>query len=339
MPVQQMFFLEEKMKAEAHNPDRRGRKLTLRASQILREKLAEYREKGLIWTKHRLISEGQKVGLDWRTLERYSTNPEKLDQLVDELLKEKRWAYFFEGMRLFSTPMRDLREYLGKYVPHLNEGLFLVRKSDVMHQRLGSIGTFYNKARECFDAAGPGRTIRDRLNDLELNRTIESNLREWAPGTVGVHTVRITWDLDHGKGNDRKDYNEVGGSMDVMLLGERRLGPDKAVAFSPLQADTTDEEKAENIRAFLADIEAEGKVVRLVTTPCNDGFVPTTIGREPLQRLLGDSARVEEDVPTVGANREFAVSNRTVDAFRVHGRFSSQDEMYAYLHSLMNEDI
>lgn len=317
----------------------RGQNLSLDTALALAKKIESYSSTKTRWTKLRIIEAADEIGVDRRTLEKYQKHPEKLILLIGKLRRAEDWAFFFEGMRLLSTPMQDLQEYMGQYIPHLTVSVLLAKKSDWKRRSLASVGTFYDKARECFDSSGFMRTVRERRSDLSLDLVVKNNLKEWPPGTIGVHTVPITWDLDHGKGAARdKAYSETGGRMGIMLLAERKAGLDKAVAFSPVEANSTDEEKANDIKEFLEDIEAPTKVVRLVTGRRDDGFVPTTMDKDVLQRLLGDLAIVEVDVPTIGLKANFAVTSKIAQTFKVKGRFRSIDAMYKYLHDLLNKE-
>lgn len=329
--MQDVTFSEKK-------EDGRGRSLSLDKAIILSKMIKSCEREGKKWTKAKALEEADKLCVDWRTVVSYQKNPRKLDLLIGKLQQADNWAYFFEGMRLLSTPMKDLKEYMAQYIQYLESPQLLVNMYDGKRKALGSTGNFYDRARQCFDINGANRTVRERRADTLLTLTMSNNLTEWPLGTVGVHTVPIRWDLDHYLDSKRvKDYSETGGQIGLMMLAERKIGLYKAIAFFPVLNSTTDMDKANAIKEFLQDIKAPNKVVRLVTGKRETGFAPTTMDKDVLQKLIGNMAKVEEDAPTVGLKTDFPVSSKKTDAFKVKGRYKSSNDLCAYLHNLLNK--
>ena len=204
------------------------------------------------WTKFKTVETAKRFGIDRRTIEPYAADSSKLEYQIKRLLlkqnNEVKWEYFAEGMRLLSTPIPDLVEYMKQYIRFLTEAPLFKKNGKL--QQIGSIGTCYNKAMECFDTDFGARTIRERRKDNALVAKVKDNLKDWAPGTIGVHTVTLRWDLDHGKGSARdKGYNEMGGQRDIMLLEEEREGlRGPAILFrkKPERLITTGPMKSEN---------------------------------------------------------------------------------------------
>ena len=205
--------------------------------------------------------------------------------------------------------MRDIIVSMKACIPHLTKrSKLLIRKGEIRHRALGGTGTFYNKALECFDTSGKKKTVRELRGNEELMDRAKNNLKDWAQGTIGVHTVAVHWPCEHQQdGKDRKTTGQMG----LMLIAERRIG-NKSAIVRPVKFSTTDEDKADIIKNYLKDVEAPVKVVRLVTEKKGGKIVPTTIDKVILQELLGNLALVEEDVPTVGIKKVYLFTSKIV---------------------------
>lgn len=316
----------------------RGVGLPLETLLDLKRELGKFSEGDSIKNpriKIRIAKIADHLSIDKRTAERYFAKPALLAKEISRHDKEKRWhnelrwRVFFEGMRLFSLPVPDLVNCMKRYVPDLAE-VFI----DDGTKRLASLSTIYNRTLECFDVDSTSRTVRDRKADNALQERVKANLRAWAPGTIGVHTISILWQVDHSGDNAfNSNFKEIGGRLDVMVLVERSQQPH--MAFSPLPSNVTPRDIAADITSFLGDITGPEKVVRLVVGKTADGYAPTTISREALQSCLGDLARVEEDCPTRGIKGDSVLTNDLADAFRLPGRFKTAEDAYNYLLSLM----
>lgn len=263
-------------------------------------------------------------------LQKHTENPERLAKRIKELengdgkaraLKKKARQVFVEGVRVLSTTVDDL----SAYIPALfmrTECSFMQRSRTGAFQRRVSKATLKHEAMLCFDTSGT-MTIAGLKEDATLKRICEENLVSWVPGTVGVHAVDIVWQLAHQGDRSRAKGAPKGGKMTLLVMVERCLGPGKALAVSLVSPNASDVEKAETVKNLLVHLPTT-KVVRLTSETRGDEIVPTAVGKATLEKVLGDSLRVELDQPTRG-----------LGAIRVKGRFDSPNHLFDGLCEVM----
>lgn len=232
--------------------------------------------------------------------------------------REMLWAIFYEGIRLISTPVPDMIQFMSQYIPRLNQ-IKLSKKSGNLP--LASNSTYYNKAMEVFDIGAGHSSVRAMHADQRFKKKIENCLKNWEPGTVGLHAITLKCQISKSKCNGRKDR---GGSFSIVLMIERKLGNNKEMAFSVLPTTANRNITINEIKEFLKSLTYPPKLVRLVTD--KDGKPTAVSNLYELENAIGSDVKIELDEPSKGLT----------DRFRIPGRFTSKDELIEYLQGLMN---
>ena len=200
---------------------------------------------------------------------------------------------------------------MGRYIPRLRQ----VSLKNSKMRPLASNSTYYNKAKDCFDVGEGHATVGAMLGDRDFRRKVEGCLQIWPPGTIGIHTVKVTYQIS-GKQNDGR--KERGGRLAIILMIERKIGPEKHKTFTALPIIAKHDKTTKAVKDFILSLEERPRLVRLVTD--QDGK-PTTANLYEMQKALGDIAMVEPDEPTKGL----------IEHFRIPGRFTSKKALLDYL--------
>ena len=269
---------------------------------------------------------------DLRSIENYVYDPGRLNNRI-KLLKEsggrarkfrgEARQVFVEGVRLLSTTISDLVTYLpSTYFPYMPP-IFGSMDERPRMDTVVSRATFANEARLCFDTTG-SMTIKRMRANKDLQSVIESSLRDWPVGTVGVHAVNVQWHMDHDGDRTRMQDGKKGGTLRLLIMAERKEGA-KEVGFSPIPCDASDGEKASMVKEFLESLRIPTRLL-CMTTELRDGqIVPTAMNLRTLEDTLGAMIEVRLDAPTRG-----------LGPIKVKGRHKSEEDFCKYLAMLLN---
>jgi hypothetical protein len=261
-----------------------------------------------------------------KTIRKYVNDPKLLDDKIERLAKGNGKVrvldgiarqVFVEGVRLLSTTVDDLVKYIPQNYLHTRYPIFKNGNDRPVMERPVSRATYKNEARLCFDLTGK-MTIKQMIADKRLMERVEKNLRNWEPGTVGVHAIQILWQVDHGEDQLSEDWVE----NTLLLMADRSIDKDRRIKFELFETGSTSEDKTHRVKKFID--KQPTRLVRL-TSELREGDVkPTALDRSILEQVLGDEVKVEVDVPTRGFGM-----------IKVPGKFPTQKHLREKLQSLL----
>ena len=262
-----------------------------------------------------------------KTIRKYVNDPKLLRDKIEKLAKGNGTVrvldgisrqVFVEAVRLLSATVDDLVNYMSQNYLHAPHPLFKPANDRPLMERCVSRKTFENEARLCFDLTGR-MTIKQMMADSSLIERVEKNLRNWKPKTIGVHAVRILWQVDHGESESREEWVE----STLLLMAERNNDKGRHIEFDIFPIDATSESKSYRVKKFIKSYST--RLVRL-TSDLQEGEVkPTALDHSVLKEILGNKIKVEVDEATRG-----------LGVIIMPGKFPTQDDLKSELKSLLD---
>lgn len=273
-------------------------KLQCALNQLRKENFDRFR----LSNKLRKLAEDAQITKGW--VMRFWKNKNALGKQISrekERLRENvRMQLFLESSRLFSMPYRDFIPFMSAAMPELAPFKMGNKKKGIFSDR-----TYRNRIYKLYGYEG--MKTRDLYSNEKIGNAVKSNLIEWEPITLGVHTVRIVW-----KKRINSSTSQAGRPVTskedglLLMIANRSMPLDQRVSLHILKDSESEEKIAEKIEKTINRLSNMDQIksVRLTTTMEGETKKPVAVSKEILESKL-KNLKVEEDIPTLSTGPIF----------------------------------